>query len=273
MSKGCRDKSEDANGITDVVRVPDKTPAEIKPVPMTSPGLPRAPNTPDGKPPRSGDYVHGAANILARVAATPGDPLNPSDRRLAEAWLDQALEDLPPGRTEITVGSELIPCGDNGDARVLRNTVESPSYVTADASRSRLDLAFKAGALEIGLDLADTIQAGNSLEKMLAHQLAATHNSAMRMTAQMNECIERMTAYRPDERERANIQATRLAGAVARMNGSFQQGIATLQRMRSGGRQVVTVQHVQVNEGGQAVVAGQVKGGGGSRSARGKERK
>ncbi|MCC2654286.1 MAG: hypothetical protein K0Q60_4452, partial [Microvirga sp.] len=88
---------------------------------------------------------------------------------------------------------------------------------------------------------------------MLAHQLAATHYSAMRMTAQLNDCIDRMTSYGADECERANIQATRLAGAISRMNGCFQQGIATLQRMRSGGHQVVTVQHVQVNEGGQAV--------------------
>jgi len=46
------------------------------------------------------------------------------------------------------------------------------------------------------------------------------------------------------------------------MSGTFQQGIITVQRMRSGGQQVVTVQHVQVNEGGQAIVAGKVKGGG-----------
>jgi hypothetical protein len=32
--------------------------------------------------------------------------------------------------------------------------------------------------------------------------------------------------------------------------------------MRTGGRQVVTVQHVQVNDGGQAVVAGHLGGGG-----------
>jgi hypothetical protein len=253
------------------VRVPDRTPAETKPTPVISPGLPRAPTTKDDKPPRSGDYVHGAANILARVAATPGDPLNLSDRRVAEAWLDQALTEPPPEMTDVAIGGELIPYGDKGDARVLRNTVESPSYISADASRSRLDLAFKAGALEMGLDLADTIQADNSLEKILAHQLAATHSSAMKMTAQLNECIERMTSYSADERERANIQATRLAGAVARMNASFQQGIATLQRMRSGGRQVVTVQHVQVNEGGQALVAGQVKeGGGGARTPGGR---
>lgn len=51
------------------------------------------------------------------------------------------------------------------------------------------------------------------------------------------------------------------------MNTSFQQGMLTLQKMRTGGRQVVTVQHVQVNNGGQAVVAGQI-GQGDSRNER-----
>jgi hypothetical protein len=47
------------------------------------------------------------------------------------------------------------------------------------------------------------------------------------------------------------------------MSGTFQQGLVTVQRLRSGGQQVVTVQHVQVNEGGRAIVAGKMKAGGG----------
>jgi hypothetical protein len=39
----------------------------------------------------------------------------------------------------------------------------------------------------------------------------------------------------------------------------YQDGLVTLQRWRTGGRQEVVVQHVQVNEGGQAVVAGTIK--------------
>src|SRR5829696_1847933 len=76
-----------------------------------------------------------------------------------------------------------------------------------------------------------------------------------------NECqVETYTEEGEQRRERASIQATRLAGALGRMSGSFQQGMGTLQRIRFGGRQVVTVQHVQVNEGGQALVAGQMEG-------------
>jgi hypothetical protein len=39
------------------------------------------------------------------------------------------------------------------------STVDRPDCVAIEASRDRLELADKAGALEMGLDLADTIQA------------------------------------------------------------------------------------------------------------------
>ena len=82
----------------------------------------------------------------------------------------------------------------------------------------------------------------------------------MKLAAQLNRCIERMEReHHPDLRERANVQGTRLAGAIARMSGSYQSGMTTMQRLRSGGTQRVIVQHVTVTEGGQAVVAGQVE--------------
>jgi hypothetical protein len=94
-----------------------------------------------------------------------------------------------------------------------------------------------------------------------AGSAAAQHSSIMKLSAQLNRCIERMEAGRhhDEARERANVQGTRLAGAIARMSGSFQSGMTTLQRLRSGGTQRVIVQHVTVSEGGQAVVAGQVE--------------
>ena len=41
--------------------------------------------------------------------------------------------------------------------------------------------------------------------------------------------------------------------------GVYQEGLLTLQKLRTGGKQTVVVQHVQVSEGGQAVIAGSVK--------------
>ena len=66
-------------------------------------------------------------------------------------------------------------------------------------------------------------------------------------------------AVRTDEG--ANLRVTRLAGAASRLMVAYQQGLVTLDRLRAGGKQTIIVQHVQVNDGGQAVVAGKVKPG------------
>jgi hypothetical protein len=47
-----------------------------------------------------------------------------------------------------------------------------------------------------------------------------------------------------------------LAGAAGRLMGAYQGGLLTLQRLRSEGTRKVVVQHVTVEGGGQAVVAG-----------------
>lgn len=63
-----------------------------------------------------------------------------------------------------------------------------------------------------------------------------------------------------------------MAGTFARLSGSYQAGMMTLQRMRSGGRQTVIVQHNHVGEGGQAVIGGQQQVGGGGPSRRRRDR-
>ena len=201
-----------------------------------------------------------------------GDPLRSIDLNTAKRMRQRAGADAPGYMAEVGAGGELIPAsimGENSRALELADTVRDPNYITVDASRDRLELANEAGALETALDAAESIGAGNSLEKMLAHQLAAAHRSAMKMSAEMNRRVEYLAHVRGEEQERANIQATRLASASARMMTAFQQGLLTLQRLRTGGQQVVTVQHVQVNEGGQAVVAGTVGRGSRKKKMRG----
>jgi hypothetical protein len=153
----------------------------------------------------------------------------------------------------------------------LVDTVAHPDYVTAEASSDRLALASQAGSLSLALDAADTIQAQDALEKMIVHQMAVLHHGMMKAAARMNKELDAAggTAIdaagdkrdlRADEREAANVRACRLAGAISRMSATFQQGLLTLQRKRTGGNQHVTVKHihqqVNVTQGGQAVVAG-----------------
>ena len=127
------------------------------------------------QPLNSGEAIRRATHLRAKVAASPDDLLNPYDLETAKRWEGRAFDDLPD--PVHSIGGELVPAEpDHRHGGSMRNTVADPSYITADASKSRLDLAFDAGVLEIGLDAAETIEARNSLEKMMAHQMAAQHH-------------------------------------------------------------------------------------------------
>ena len=52
--------------------------------------------------------------------------------------------------------------------------------------------------------------------------------------------------------------AQRLNAAVRCMT-AYQQGLLTLRKVRQGGHQRISIQHIQVREGGQAIVGDVVK--------------
>ncbi len=126
--------------------------------------------------------------------------------------------------------------------------------LAADASLARLGLARDADVLAMAVELAEDSSAA---EKALAHELAAAHRLAMGLlTTASNELHKHQVAAHLNPT--ALLEATRSANAGARVMASVAQGALTLDRLRNGNRQVVTVQHVTVTEGGQAVVAGTV---------------
>ena len=55
-------------------------------------------------------------------------------------------------------------------------------------------------------------------------------------------------------RERDPAIEMRRLNVAARMMATVQQGMLTLQRLKTGGTQTVVVQHVRIESGGQAVV-------------------
>jgi hypothetical protein len=59
-------------------------------------------------------------------------------------------------------------------------------------------------------------------------------------------------AFVPSQHDIAG-QAKRL-NAVARCMSAYQQGLLTLRKLRHGGHQRISVQHIQVCDGGQAIV-------------------
>lgn len=196
-------------------------------------------------------------------AVADEDPLG------ARFWRREAEENEAEGAAllelseppKVGAGNELVPAGGpDGEHHYLVHTVESPDTVTAKASLDRLNLAENADALALGVDAAATIQAQNSLEKMLAHQMAAAHVSAMRMMERAEQEFARGSSKDTHWRHAAQLSASRLMNSAARMMSSYQDGMMALHRLRSGGKQVVVVQHVHVTDGGQAVVAGKVSG-------------
>jgi len=151
---------------------------------------------------------------------------------------------------------------------VVDTVRESPDMLSASASRQRLELT--GNALTMAVDAAKSINARSSPEKMLAHGMAAAHRLAMLFAKQSEQLIDRHEAWGPINQTRS-IEAARLANASAKMMTAFQDGLMALERIRRGGRQTVKVVHVHqqvaVGNGGKALVAGNVKSGGGRKAA------
>src|SRR5262249_55263023 len=187
-----------------------------------------------------------------------------SDRREADEAdrMADALLTLPVAPA-IGAGGELHLSHDDAAAKPgLACTVENPDMVTVEASRERLELTADARYLSLAAGLADTLQARRQVKKALAHQMAAAHQMAMRFAATANKWLDKAHPDSPFKGAKsasaAMVEAQRAANASARLMSAYQDAALALQRLRTGGRQVVTVQHVQVAGGGQAVVAGKV---------------
>ena len=198
--------------------------------------------------------------------AFPPDPLAAEFMRYDAAILETEAADALTLDTPLPVGAggELVPTGDQikcGGGNFI-DMVERPDAVTAKASMDRLKLADEVHCVPLAVDTAETIQAKNSIEKMLAHQLAAAHKLAMTFAAKAQQLIvedENGWYVKPTVYA---TEASRVANASARMMDAFQKGVLALHKLRTGGTQTVTVQHVNVSDGGQAVVTGGIGGRG-----------
>jgi hypothetical protein len=164
--------------------------------------------------PKAGDYVLAAEQTRAEAAASPHRS-TAFDLARADKWEAQArTKQLPSTRTKIGAGGELIDIENRWDAVGVVDTVADPDYVTASASRERLELANEAGSLDLALDVADSIQAQDSLEKMLVHEMAVLHRGMMRAATRMDEELYAAAGLDEGRREAANVRACRLAGAI-----------------------------------------------------------
>src|SRR5262249_36519859 len=145
------------------------------------------------------------------------------------------------------VGEKIVPIEDAEFS--LADTLQEPDMIAVRAASNRLELARNADVLHSALDAAKSAGSADPLTKMLCHQLAAAHRGAMKLIHQG------MAVGVP------NVDAMRSLGTAVRMMQTFQSGMETLQKLKTGNKQTVVVKHVQmvqIGEGGQAVVTGNV---------------
>jgi hypothetical protein len=148
-------------------------------------------------------------------------------------------QEMTRARNAPQVNGQVLP---RPEEQPLYDTMAMPDLAAVEASleRSRLLLDFGIDAVAMALDASASIEATNSLEKMLAHQLAVTHKMA----------IEQM--HRAHGACSPEIEIKRL-NAASRLMTAFQEGLLTVKKLRQG-QQKITVQHVNVSHGSQAVI-------------------
>lgn len=191
-----------------------------------------------------------AAQLAAEAAAIEA---------LAATLRDPAACGLPVLRQGR--GGETAPPDDPDrpwrQREVAQTVGAKPSVLAADASLARLDMARDVGVLTLAVEAAQDAGAATATERMLSHQLAAAHQTTMALFAVTDRELHK---YRkaPTLNPGALTEATRSANVAARVMAAFTQGAVALDRLRNGNRQLVTVQHVTVADGGRAVVAGSV---------------
>ena len=108
---------------------------------------------------------------------------------------------------------------------------------SAGSSRDGAD----SQGLDFLLSVVKGVEPRDQLEAMLAAQMAAVHMASMTFARRLAQ-VENLPQQ--DSAERAFNKLTR----------TFTTQMEALKRYRTGGEQKVTVQHVSVNEGGQAIV-------------------
>jgi hypothetical protein len=106
--------------------------------------------------------------------------------------------------------------------------------------------------LNFMLSVVKGVEPRDQVEAMLAAQMAAVHTATMTFAGRLAHVG---TIPQQESAERA----------LNKLSRTFAAQVEALKRYRTGGEQKVTVEHVTVNEGGQAIVGNVAHRGGGNR--------
>jgi hypothetical protein len=157
--------------------------------------------------------------MTAQKQKATGERVSETDKKLVVPMTQQACD----------------ACSRSGDfLDVLLTQVVGSHALDLVPADMRQKYASAAGAALLG------IQPNGELEGMLAAQLIACHNAAM-------ECYRRAAGSKLAARDYHLNQANKLSRTYSAL-------LEALNRHRGKGQQKVTVEHVHVHQGGQAIV-------------------
>lgn len=166
----------------------------------------------------------------------------------------------PAPRMKVSVGKNGVPnlSPDHPDAgtaqAVICDALGTRDFDFLDGIIKQLSNASSKGqtidedGLNFMLSMVKGIEPRDQVETMLAAQMAATHNATMTFARRLNH-VDNLAQQ--DSAERAYNKLAR----------TFAAQVEALKRYRSAGEQTVRVEHVTVNEGGQAIVGNVTHGG------------
>jgi hypothetical protein len=158
-------------------------------------------------------------------------------------------------QTDAKVAKVHPPDGDGADWwRRLNKALGTTSSDFVNASLFQIQSACRSpwgGISELSMNAAlamiEAAAPKDEIEGALAVQMAATHTAAMAVLTKLD------VAFATERRVAA------FGSAAARLMRAYAMQVEVLRRLRNGGQQFVRVEHVHVNDGGQAVIGNVTK--------------
>jgi hypothetical protein len=184
-------------------------------------------------------------------AAKPHDKMTAQERNAIDRFLARNAANPAP-RLKVLNGKQAASISPDHPDNLTGQMLLMDALGTADFDffNGLLDQLANAGSkggqidgrrLNFMLSVVKGIQPRDQLEVMLAAQMAAVHMATMTFARRLAH-VENIAQQDSAER------------AFNKLSRTFATLMETLKRYRTGGEQKVTVQHVSVAEGGQAIV-------------------
>ena len=193
-----------------------------------------------------------------KQVAKPYEP-KPEERAAVEAFLARRKERRPAPRMKVTEKKGVLEISTDHPEPALGQSLLMEALGTAEpdfldgllgqlANAGTQGRAVDERGLNFMLAMVKGVEPKDQVEAMLAAQMAAVHMATMTFARRLAH-VE--TLPQQDSAERAFNKLAR----------TFTAQVEALKRYRTGGEQRMTVEHVHVHQGGQAIVGTVNQGG------------